>query len=197
MSEDSAFEELMARLRLRDNDAAAEVFNRFASRLCALARSNLDCRIRQKVDPEDVLLSAYKSFFARQADGRLDATSWEGLWAILTVITVGKCRDHVGFFHAAKRDTRREVLAAPPGKEAGEWLSAIDREPSPLEALTLAETVQALMSSLETHEQEILGLSLQGYSTQEISAQCGRAERTVQRVRERVKKRLERMAREE
>ena len=38
-----------------------------------------------------------------------------------------------------------------------------------------------------------LELSLQGYSTQEISEQLGRAERSVRRLRERVRKQLERL----
>ena len=52
----------MARLRAGDNAAAAEVFRRFANRLIGLARTHLDARVRQKVDPEDVMQSALKSF---------------------------------------------------------------------------------------------------------------------------------------
>ena len=65
------------------------------------------------------------------------------------------------------------------------------REPTPDEALVLAETVEDLLSSLRGDERAIVELSLQGYSTQEISAQTGRAERTVRRLRERVRKQLE------
>jgi RNA polymerase sigma-70 factor (ECF subfamily) len=36
-------------------------------------------------------------------------------------------------------------------------------------------------------------MSLQGYSTQEVSQQIGRAERSVRRLRERVRKQLERL----
>jgi RNA polymerase sigma-70 factor (ECF subfamily) len=38
----------------------------------------------------------------------------------------------------------------------------------------------------------MIEMSLQGYSTQEISEQTGRAERSVRRLRERVRKYLER-----
>ena len=41
----------MARLRAGDEDAASEVFHRFASRLIALARLQPDTRIRQKWMP--------------------------------------------------------------------------------------------------------------------------------------------------
>ena len=41
-------------------------------------------------------------------------------------------------------------------------------------------------------ERQMIELSLQGFSTQEISEQTGRAERSVRRLRERVRKFLER-----
>jgi hypothetical protein len=65
---------------------------RFASRLIALARAELDSRIRQKVDPEDVLQSVYKSFFRRHAEGEFDLDGWDRLWAVLATITINKCR---------------------------------------------------------------------------------------------------------
>jgi RNA polymerase sigma-70 factor (ECF subfamily) len=42
-------------------------------------------------------------------------------------------------------------------------------------------------------ERAVLELSLQGYTATEISERLGRAERSVRRLRERVRKRLERM----
>ena len=56
----------MGRLRSGEDEAAREVFVRFAARLAGLARRHLDVRLAVKVDPEDVVQSAYKSFFVRQ-----------------------------------------------------------------------------------------------------------------------------------
>jgi RNA polymerase sigma-70 factor (ECF subfamily) len=71
---------------------------------------------------------------------------------------------------------------------------AIDREPSPDEAAVLAETVEALFRQVDdADERAILELSLQGFTAAEISESLGRAERSVRRLRERVRKRLERM----
>src|SRR5438874_1802198 len=64
---DPSFAQLMARLQARDEAAAAEVFGRFGQRLIGLARQHLDMRVRQKVDPDDVMQSALKSFFLRHA----------------------------------------------------------------------------------------------------------------------------------
>src|SRR5438552_2680938 len=86
-----SFPDLMARLRAGDADAAARVFERFAHRLAALAQVHLDGRTRRLVDPEDVLQSVFRSFFARHADGQLDLADWDGLWALLVVLTLRKC----------------------------------------------------------------------------------------------------------
>lgn len=57
----------------------------------------------------------------------------------------------------------------------------------------LAETVEDLLGRLQGNEWTILELSLQGYSTQEISQQTGRAEPSVRRVRDQVRRELERL----
>ena len=56
----------------------------------------------------------------------------------------------------------------------------------------LAETVEGLLSRLDVDERTIVEMSLQGCSTQEISEQTGRAERSVRRIRESIRKQLER-----
>src|SRR5438067_1701243 len=108
MSTDDSFTEIMNRLRAGDESAAAQVCRRFTNRLIGLARVHLDSRIRQKVDPEDVLQSVYKSFFLRHAQGQFDFHGWEGLWSLLTVITVRKCGRWTRLFHTARRNVRDE-----------------------------------------------------------------------------------------
>jgi RNA polymerase sigma-70 factor (ECF subfamily) len=189
MSADRSFAEIMGRLRDGDRDAAAEVFHRFAHRLIALARSRLDNLLCQKFDPEDVLQSVYQSFFLRHAQGQYAFDSWDGLWALLTLITVRKCSRRREHFHAARRDVQRE--AGPPTAAEGPGWDVLARDPTPSEAVSLAETVERLMEGLNPREREILTLSLQGYTTAEIGARVGRTERTVQRLLQRVRRHLE------
>lgn len=168
------------------------LFERFTRRLIGLARGHLDTRLRHKIDPEDVVQSAYKSFFLRYGEGTLAAEGWDGLWGLLTTITLRKCADRVRYHRAECRDINREA-AAPAGLENAEpWRDTVGREPTPEEAATLAETVEQLLRDLDGDERPIVELSLQGYSTQEISARLGRAERSVRRLRERVRRQLER-----
>jgi RNA polymerase sigma-70 factor (ECF subfamily) len=191
----NSFAEFLARLHSRDDTAAQELFERFAQRLVALARRHIDAGLRHKVDPEDIVQSAYKSFFVRYGEGNLDAVGWNSLWGLLTLITVRKCADRVNYHRAECRDAAREVSPAP-AEGTASYLEPFAREPSPLEAAVLTETVDQLFASLKADERPILEMSLQGYKTREISEQLGRAERTVRLLREYIRHRLEEMQEE-
>jgi RNA polymerase sigma-70 factor (ECF subfamily) len=190
-----SFSEFLGRLQAGDDSAARELFQRFARQLIALTRRRFDGELRHKVDPEDVVQSAYKSFFARYGAGKLDAVNWDSLWGLLTLITVRKCAERAAYYRAQCRDAAREVPA--PAAEEGPALPELfGREPTPLEAAELSETVDQLFAALDEDERPVLELSLQGYTTREISERLGRAERTVRLLRELVRKRLQRMQRE-
>src|SRR5262249_26315375 len=68
MVQDDSFALLMLRLKAGDEAAATEVFGRFLRRLIVLASRQFDSWIRNRVDVEDVVQSAYKSFFAGQGE---------------------------------------------------------------------------------------------------------------------------------
>jgi RNA polymerase sigma-70 factor (ECF subfamily) len=191
----NSFAEFLARLHSGDDDAAQELFGRFTHQLIALALRHIDTGLRHKVEPEDVVQSVYKSFFLRYGNANLDLVNWNSLWGLLTLITVRKCAERASYHCATSRDAAREV-SPPQHDEAVPWLEPFGREPTPPEAAVLSETVEQLFAGLDEDERPILELSLQGYTTREISKQLGRAERTVRLLREGVRHRLERMQRE-
>jgi RNA polymerase sigma-70 factor (ECF subfamily) len=194
MSQDHSFDDLMARLRTGDNDAATQVFNRFANRLIELARRRLNPQIRQKLDPEDVLQSVFRSFFVHQAAGQITGLeSWDNLWALLVVITMRKCGRRIEYFRSASRDVQREIPPPLSSDESSSDSGTSSDEPTPSEAAMLTETVEQLMNGLEGRHRDILSLSLQGYTVREISVQVSCTERTAYRVLKRVKEMLEEM----
>jgi RNA polymerase sigma-70 factor, ECF subfamily len=166
-------------------------FERFTRRLIGLARAHLGARLRHKVDPEDVVQSAYKSFVLRYGDAEIGSKGMDALWSFLALITLRKCADKARHFQAECRDFRREASADVGDSEP--WRGAICREPTPEHAAVIAETVEQLLADIAPAERPIIELSLQGYSTQEVSERLGRAERSVRRLRERLRKQLERM----
>jgi RNA polymerase sigma factor (sigma-70 family) len=186
MNADHAFfDDLLAGLRRGDATAATALFGRYSERLIALARKRLDGRTRQKVDPEDVVQSVFRSFFRRHNKGKVSVADADGLWSLLAVITARKCINRVRFFHAACRDVLQENE---PG--TGEQEEVAGAEPSPEEATLLEETLERLMSSLDARERDMLTLALQGYSPREIAEHVERSERTVQVLLQQIRKRL-------
>ena len=177
---------------LPSDEPGRALFEQFSRRLIGLARTQLDVRLKHKVDPEDVVQSVYKSFFRRYGDDTIASQGSDGLWSLLTLITLRKCADRARYYRAERRNVAQEAASAAAGEEEF-WREAAGREPTPEEAVTLAETVEHVLASVDADERPIIELSLQGYSTQEISEQLGRAERSVRRLRERVRKHLERM----
>jgi RNA polymerase sigma-70 factor (ECF subfamily) len=195
MSEVVPFRDLMVRVRGGDNDAAAVIFRRFARRLIALASRQFVSSIRDRVDVEDLVQSVFTSLFARLQQGRFELADWEGLWGLLTRITVRKCHNRRRDLLARRRDIRREAGA--PSEPDGRRDDAVflDREPNPEEVAMLAELVDELLKVWEPPEREVVELILLEYSTSEIVACSGRSERTVRRLRKSLQQRLERMHR--
>jgi len=64
-SRDSGFDDLMARVRSGDDAAETLVFRRFVHRLIALAARQFDSWMHKQAGVENIVLSAYKSFFLR------------------------------------------------------------------------------------------------------------------------------------
>ena len=100
--------DLVARWCQGDQRAAAELFRRYADRLIALARSRLSGKLAGRVDPEDVVQSVYRSFFASARKGRYDLQQGGDLWRLLLTITLNKLHDLVKGNARDKRDIKRQ-----------------------------------------------------------------------------------------
>lgn len=193
MSEDESYANLILRVRQGDEQAAGEIFQRFASRLMARAQDRLGHKLRQKEDPEDAVQSAFGSFFVRLKQGQFDFEGWEGVWGLLLRITLRKCGHRLERYTSDRRDVRREVAPKPIADDNSEAWQATGREPDPAEVSALEEIVGQLLDRMPTNEhRSILELRLQGYSLSEISQQTHISERSVSRVLDKVKTHLKR-----
>lgn len=198
MTQDSSFDALMKQLQAGDQSAATEIVNRFAQRLIALASSRLSRQIKPKVDPADVVQSVFGSFFIRYKNDQFVLEDWDGMWGLLTILTIRKCCRQLERYGAKGRDVNREVpQPTASGESSSSTWQAFARDPTPSEAAILDEILERLMTTLDEREQSMLSMRLQGYKIPEISAQVGRTERTVRRVLDRVKKHLQRLQAEE
>lgn len=193
MTELDSFDEMIHGLRAHDEEAAREVFRRFAGRLIGLSHSRLDKHLRQKVDAEDVIQSVFRSFFVRQAKGQFELENWDGLWSLLVRITLCKCGQKARVFRAECRDVGHEVRLAGSDDESRGPGNPVARDPTPQEAASLVETLEHMLSGLDERRRQMVALRLQGYTVLEISQEIGCTERTVHRVLGKVRDSLKRL----
>ncbi|MFM9960874.1 MAG: RNA polymerase sigma factor [Planctomycetaceae bacterium] len=190
---ETSVELVMQRLSVGDPSAASEVFHRFSGQLIQLAQQRLNWRLRRKLDPEDVVQSAFQSFFRLHSEQKTNFANWEALWGLLSLITLRKCGRKLEYFKAACRDIDLESSPFTDANHVehsrGDW-EAVARDPTPAQAAILAETLEDLLDKLNDLERRATTLCLQGHTVAEISQQIGRSERTVQRLLERLEKEL-------
>src|SRR5262245_43595586 len=156
-------------------------YTRFVRRLVALAHSRLGAVSQAKADPEDVVQSAFRSFFRRHQAGNFEISTWDSLWALLAMITVRKCSERRKWLGAQRRDAAREQ---PWDHGQGETnrLARLDGEPTPEQAAMLAETVAEWLLSLDSSERAVVELGLSGHDDADVARQLRRSQRTVRRV---------------
>src|SRR5262245_22187348 len=190
MAEDDRSGHLVARWREGDQQAAAELFRRYADRLVALAKSRLSRKMAQRVDPEDVVQSVYRSFFAETREGRYEFERGGDLWQLLVAITLHKLQLQIRKNTRHKRAVDREQTFGNENGLLGIEVDLFAREPSPVEAVALAEELEQLMRPLDALHRRMLELRLQAYTLEEIASQTGRTQRTVRRVLDSIKEQL-------
>lgn len=198
MSTESSLQSWLVRVAKGDQNAARELFDRYAERLIGLAATKLNAKLRRKEDPEDVVQSVLKSFFHRHAAGQYDLTRDGSLWHLLAAITVRKCANRGRRFSAGIRNAALEESGPTPSDDSvGEW-RFVDRKPGPEDAAILREeeasfleTLERLRKSLNDRDREILDLSLLGKSPTEIHQMTEIPLSTVFRIVRRLRKRLE------
>lgn len=160
-------------------DAAEQLFHRYLQRLCRLVRTRMASRLAQRVDAEDVVMSAYRSFFLSARTGRFRIQEAGELWALLTTITLRKLYRSAAHHTAEMRSMRREV---PIDESADQHTWFISEQPSAEEAVGLADEVEAVLASLPQEHRRILELRLQGELLDDIARDVGLSERTIRRV---------------
>lgn len=168
--------------------AAAKIVDRYAQRLINLARSRLTNRLRNRIDPEDIVQSAYRSFFRRAGDGDFELKRSGDLWRLLAAITVHKTLKRVEFEKAKKRDYRSEenVIAGASSNSEFPGFADFDRDPTPDEAIMVVDELAAVMKPLSERDRGIIERRLQEMTFEEIAASTEVSESTVRRVLRRI-----------
>lgn len=176
---------LLRRLRGGSDQAATEIFLRYARRLHALARARCSADLARRVDSDDIVQSAFKSFFRGVSQGYYDVPAGQQLWNLLLVIGLNKIRAQGNFHRAARRDVRR-TAGEPLLEDHARHKPSGDENALAVLQMVIAETVERLPAS----HRPIALLRLEGYEVAEIADRVGRSRRTVERVLQDFRERL-------
>jgi RNA polymerase sigma factor (sigma-70 family) len=162
-------------------DAAKQLFERYVVRLTALARSRLSSNIRRRLDPEDIVLSAFRSFFVGARENRWNTTSEDSIWSLLVMLTLRKLSRQTRRHRSDKRSVSRETEAP------HDWVAVAREVPSAEEAALLADELEWLIESTTGLDREVLLLQLHGQEVADIARLLEISERTVRRSQQRTR----------
>src|SRR5688500_6684923 len=129
--------ELVAAYRAGSESAARQLFDRYCDKLMRLARRRIGQRMASRLDPEDAVQSAFRTFFARVKNDQFTFQNESDLFKLLVRLTVNKTLRQIAHHRAAKRDPGKEAGQRPEDENALDQLVAAD--PPPEVQVTLLE----------------------------------------------------------
>jgi RNA polymerase sigma-70 factor (ECF subfamily) len=177
---------LLERLRRGQDDAPTLLYLRYAERLRALATAQTAPGLAARVDPEDIVQSVFRTFFRRAAEGQYDVPEGEEIWKLLLVIALHKIRAIGAFHRAARRDVRLTATGAAFDRAVG---SETGHDEDALAFLRLV--IDEVLDSLPPGHRPIVELRVEGYEVAEIAERVNRSRRTVERVLQEFRQRLD------
>lgn len=180
VAEETSDHALLEAWRQGNPHAADVLVQRYLARLTALARARLSHQLRRRVDPEDVVFSAWRSFFVAARTDRVAVTDDDNLWPLLLTFTLRKVTRVADYHTAQQRHPDHEVDF--------HWPEAVvAHDPTPEAAALVAEETEALLSQFEDRDRDILVRRLQGETIEQIAVATQLSDRTIRRVTERAR----------
>ena len=160
---------LVGKYREGDQNAATQLYFRYARRLTALVKSRCSADLARVAGVEDIVQSVFKTLFQRIGKGYYDIPDRDELWKLLLVITLNKIRAKATYVHAVKRD-----VAVQHGRCDGSPGSIAS-----VECVRTSETGHAdmilteILDRFSPQHRLILGLRIDGFTVEEIAEISG------------------------
>jgi DNA-directed RNA polymerase specialized sigma24 family protein len=179
---------LLDELRTDRSPAVEQLWDRYFSRLVALANDQLGSQPRRMADDEDIALSVFDTLVRGAANGKFPLLhDRNDLWCLLITLTRQKVVDLRRYETRQKRGCglSKNVSTLGYNRERGRMMTLDDLvgvEPSP-EYITLLndEYKQAMQLLRDDILARIAKETLEGYTTSEIAQRMDLSQRTVQR----------------
>jgi RNA polymerase sigma-70 factor (ECF subfamily) len=184
--------DLLWRARDGDQDAARQLYFRYAKRLNRLVERQCSAGLARRAGVEDIVQSVFGSFFRRIRRGSYDVPDGDDLWKLLLVIALHKIRKRAAYHHAAKRDAHRTT-----GGEAA-WRH-LELRPDDGQSRDgyFVLVVEEILEQLAPQAREMVRLRIDGHEIGEVARKMGRSRRTVERTLQEIRLKMGQLLREE
>lgn len=177
-----------------DQDAAAEIYRRYFTRLMERLKSRVNSRLQSVSDSEDASQYVLSEVLVGLKTGRFPKLNdRNSLWALMIHIGDLRLKEIWRRETAAKRDVRAKTALSTPSDDSATFTPGVeptDRNPPPDLECEVEDILSHLLGHLTQREhRDILVWELQGHSTEEMAAELseklGRPvpKRTVRRKR--------------
>jgi RNA polymerase sigma-70 factor (ECF subfamily) len=174
---DSSDGSLLRHARAGSQQAATQLYLRYADRLERLVQAQRSPDLACRFDPEDVVQSVFSSFFRAVNQGLYDVPDGQELWNLLLVIALNKVRAKGNYHRAACRDVRLTQ------NEGTSLRQAAPRHYEDASAeVVLKLVVEDLLERLPESQRQIVSDRIAGHEVVEIAERSGWSRRTVERV---------------
>jgi RNA polymerase sigma-70 factor (ECF subfamily) len=184
-SEISAF---LKRIQSGDEGAARELLSRFEAEVRLVVRRQLPRLLRSRFDSLDFLQSVWGSFFRRMRSSPTEFEDSRHLVAFLARAAKNKVIDEYRRAASRKNNMHREEPLWSDGRRPKDVPDPID---SPSEVAQAHEVLVKLRELMPTERRAVLEMKAEGLSSRDIAERLGISERTVQRVLEDLRRRME------
>ena len=181
--------EWLQRLLDGEQEVVSEFWTQYGDRLGKLAGRQLNPKLQRRVEADDVVQSACRTFFRRAEAGQFNLEESESLWRLLCAIVINKARMKVRFHLQDKRGVNREEDPGAAGDDRPVDLGVAATK-APDEIAELNDQFEFLMAGLDDEEKQIIQLKLEDLTNGEISKRMDCSERTVRRIFARIRSRL-------
>jgi len=193
MSSEGSVTRWVTALKGGDSAAAQPLWERYHRQLVSLARQKLQSARRRAADEEDVVQSAFHSFFRGVTRGRFpQLDDRDNLWRLLVVITARKALDQLASEHSQRRgggmlqgESRISPVA---GRDDAAIEQVVGEEPTPEFAAQVADEYERLLELLgDDTLRRVAVWKMEGMTNDEIAAQLDCSRRTVARKLETIR----------
>jgi DNA-directed RNA polymerase specialized sigma24 family protein len=160
-----------------NQDAATQLYFRYAERLRALVEVETFPALARREETEDIVQSIFSSFFRGVGKGYYDIPAGDEIWKLFLVIALNKICAKGTYHRAAKRDVRLTTSS-----EFLDQQSKTGQGADNPAFIFLQLVVRESLEKLPPLPRQMVTLRIEGFEIAEIAARTQRSKRTVERV---------------